>query len=235
MEEVAIIFPLPVCAAVISEQHVPRTSLPPSLADGPPQDYKKKRPTCHRTLPKSKCCDQQRMNEVPEDDLSSRITHSSGPIFDRRGSGQRLTETLLGSYSTEPSQALLCDNNLRQIIHRSALSCKRRSVLQQRWRGNRCVALRLMGMVRMSPLHAPSSWCLGPNHLSSPRRMPPKMPGLGSGEGWSCQSHQRGQTVSSQAVKLLFRPAHHEKVVAGGRARRQVPAAGGKQPGKDCA
>ncbi|XP_063185652.1 uncharacterized protein LOC134513229 isoform X7 [Chroicocephalus ridibundus] len=129
MEEVAIIFPLPVCAAVISEQHVPRTSLPPSLADGPPQDYKKKRPTCHRTLPKSKCCaagvklssleenteqsstgprsrtkwlegekdpeDQQRMNEVPEDDLSSRITHSSGPIFDRRGSGQRLTGEML--------------------------------------------------------------------------------------------------------------------------------------------
>lgn len=147
----------------------------------------------------------------------------------------RPPETLLGSYSTEPSQALLRDNNFRQIIHRSALSCKRGSVLQQRWRGNRCVALRLMGMARMSPLHAPSSWCLGPNHLSSPRRMPPKMPGLGSGEGWSCQSHQRGQTVSSQAVKLLFRPAHHEKVVAGGRARRQVPAAGGKQPGKDCA
>lgn len=52
MEEVAIIFPPPVCAAVISEQHVPRTSLLPNLADGPPQDYNKKRMACRRTQPK---------------------------------------------------------------------------------------------------------------------------------------------------------------------------------------
>lgn len=42
------------CAAVSSEQHVPRSSHIPAsnLPDGPPQDYKKKRMACHLIQPK---------------------------------------------------------------------------------------------------------------------------------------------------------------------------------------
>lgn len=143
-------------------------------------------------------------------------------------------ETLLGLYSAKPCKALLHDDNCRQIVHGSALLCKSGSILHQWWRESRVGCSAPRGYGGGDSLPAPSTGH-GTNHHPSCRQMPPEAPSLGSGEGWSCRPRQRGRILSLQAVKLLLHPTHRWKAGAGGRARRQVPVAGGELPGKDCA
>lgn len=69
---------------------------------------------------------------------------------------------------------------------------------------------------KLAGCSVPCALCSGPNHLPSHRRMLPKTPGPGSGEGWSCRPRQWGQTLFSQAVKVPLHPICSWRVGARG-------------------